>query len=261
MNGCCYRAEMTSVTGGLATGNHTYGLGLISRHQPDSGGPYDFYYHYDGLGSTWAMTDLSGALAGRYSYDAWGIAEVRYQSGLVDNRFRYVGELGYYDDWNSAGLSLLGARYYKPSIGRFISADPIGYEGGDLNLYGYAANRPTRLVDPEGEAWWYWCFVNPVACVTAYLIHRTQPKPKPKPEPYVPACCKDLLQNTAAGGRRDQPLWIGKCQDCCDAIVALFLPEVKRDCYDDCNRLWIPKEVFMLWPKGAKPYENYQFHD
>ena len=40
-------------------------------------------------------------------------------------------------------------RYYHPEYGRFISRDPIGYDGG-MNLYCYAAGRPTGGLDPDG---------------------------------------------------------------------------------------------------------------
>jgi len=46
-------------------------------------------------------------------------------------------------------LVFLRARYYKPGIGRFISRDPIGYNGG-LNLYLYCVNDPVNSTDPSG---------------------------------------------------------------------------------------------------------------
>jgi RHS repeat-associated protein len=48
------------------------------------------------------------------------------------------------------------ARYYHPGLERFISEDPIGFAGGDTNLYGYVTNNPTRFRDPYG------LFIDPV---------------------------------------------------------------------------------------------------
>jgi RHS repeat-associated protein len=46
------------------------------------------------------------------------------------------------------------ARYYHPALQRFISEDPIGFAGGDTNLYAYVWNSPMGLVDPLGlDAW------------------------------------------------------------------------------------------------------------
>src|SRR5260370_33673003 len=41
------------------------------------------------------------------------------------------------------------ARYYDPKLGRFISEDPIGFQGG-INVYTYVLNSPLNLVDPSG---------------------------------------------------------------------------------------------------------------
>jgi hypothetical protein len=42
------------------------------------------------------------------------------------------------------------ARYYDPGVGRFISEDPIGFDGGDTNLYRYVGNSPLNFIDPFG---------------------------------------------------------------------------------------------------------------
>jgi uncharacterized protein RhaS with RHS repeats len=48
-----------------------------------------------------------------------------------------------------------GARDYDPETGRWTAKDPIGFAGGDTNLYGYVANDPVNWVDPLGlQAWW-----------------------------------------------------------------------------------------------------------
>ena len=43
-----------------------------------------------------------------------------------------------------------GARDYDPSVGRWISKDPILFRGGQANLYVYAGNDPVNLADPQG---------------------------------------------------------------------------------------------------------------
>ena len=42
------------------------------------------------------------------------------------------------------------ARFYDPTVGRFISEDPIGFGGGDVNLYVYCGNNPVLYMDPLG---------------------------------------------------------------------------------------------------------------
>jgi len=54
------------------------------------------------------------------------------------------------------------ARYYDAKAGRFVTKDPIGFEGGDFNLYNYVLANPVNLIDPMG-------LFNPTKGLTALL--------------------------------------------------------------------------------------------
>jgi RHS repeat-associated protein len=77
-----------------------------------------------------------------YAYSPWGATAV--DTGYVV-RQRFGG--AEYDQ--ETGLYRMGARYYDPALGRFLSEDPAGTAGG-LNLYQYAAANPISQVDPAG---------------------------------------------------------------------------------------------------------------
>ena len=58
---------------------------------------------------------------------------------------------------HETGLYYYRARYYDSKVGRFITKDPIGFDGGDYNLYAYVKNNSANLVDPMGTtcgSWW-----------------------------------------------------------------------------------------------------------
>src|SRR3989442_14750458 len=56
--------------------------------------------------------------------------------------------IGREDD--GTGLKYYQARYYHPSLQRFTAEDPIGFAGGDTNLYAYVTHNPIRFTDPLG---------------------------------------------------------------------------------------------------------------
>ena len=105
----------------------------------------------DGLGSTTAITDASGNVIERYRYSAFGKLEVlnpdfSAKTGNVPVlAYTYTGR-----EWEpEAALYFNRARFYDPSLGRFISRDPLG-ENGSVNLYGYVGNGPLNGIDPLG---------------------------------------------------------------------------------------------------------------
>jgi RHS repeat-associated protein len=102
------------------------------------------YYNADGLGSVTSLTNSSGAAAETYTYDSFG--KVTASSGSLVNPFQYTGR----EFDSETGLYYYRARYYDPSVGRFISEDPIAFNGG-FNFYRYVSNSPANFVDPFGE--------------------------------------------------------------------------------------------------------------
>ncbi|PKN35756.1 MAG: hypothetical protein CVU61_02735 [Deltaproteobacteria bacterium HGW-Deltaproteobacteria-19] len=105
-----------------------------------------YCYHYNATGSTIAMTDEAQTVVNQYSYDPHGY--ILNQQEQIPQSFKYVGQYGVMAEPN--GFYYMRARYYDPQAGRFVSEDPSGFEGGDINLYAYVANNPMNGVDPDG---------------------------------------------------------------------------------------------------------------
>ena len=102
------------------------------------------YYLADALGSIIAMADDTGTIVTQYAYEPFGNTTIIGE--VSDNPFQYTGR-----ENDGTGLYYYRARYYNPELQRFISEDPIGLKGGDINFYAYVKNRPTMLVDPMGN--------------------------------------------------------------------------------------------------------------
>ncbi|MGH9959100.1 MAG: RHS repeat-associated core domain-containing protein [Pyrinomonadaceae bacterium] len=117
------------------------GLG-VDDHLRQTSNVGTAYFLTDHLGSTSALADGNGNLTAALSYDSFGNHDVS-----SSTRYTYTGR----ERDPDTGLLYYRARWHDPTLGRFLSEDPIGFEGGDINLYVYVHNRPIDFVDPYGK--------------------------------------------------------------------------------------------------------------
>ncbi|HEY7779855.1 MAG TPA: RHS repeat-associated core domain-containing protein [Ktedonobacterales bacterium] len=140
---------------------------MLARYTYDSGGvptsvqvgsdpataPRD-YYVYNGHGDVVALTDASGTPVAAYGDDAWGAVTVdteHFANGWR-NPYFYDGHDGARYDVET-GLYWLSVRAYDPTLGRFLSHDPLGRAPLFFadQPYAYAGNHPLVNVDPSGQ--------------------------------------------------------------------------------------------------------------
>ena len=120
--------------------------GLISRDNT--------FYLFDPLGNVAYRLLPNGAIANSSVYDAYGTvttcAIIAGQLTVIDalDPYQYKGQYGYYTD-TATGLVLCTYRYYDPQLGRWLTRDPIGYDGG-MNQYGYCGGDPVNEEDSIG---------------------------------------------------------------------------------------------------------------
>ncbi len=121
---------------------------LLAQETVGDGSPADVQYVVrDNLGSTRSLVDSTGQITATFSYDTYGNATAVVGS-LAATRYLYTCQE--YD--LATGLYYDDARWYDPSLGKFISTDPSGFSAGDANLYRYVGNDPTSDCDPTGLA-------------------------------------------------------------------------------------------------------------
>ncbi len=134
----------TSDASGSTIYEYIFFAGERVARRDDAGGNV-FYFFADHLGSTRLITDATGSVQGDLEYLSFGGEVV----ASTTDTHKFTG----YDRDSTLGLDYAGARYYKHTIGRFMSPDPT--MGNVLNpqtwnRYAYVLNDPINLRDPSG---------------------------------------------------------------------------------------------------------------
>ncbi len=120
------------------------GLGIDDKLKLTNTGGASYFLR-DHLGSTVGLANSNAAVTSSNSYDSFGNS-----TGNLASRYQYTGR----EFDNFSGQHYYRARFYDSNLGRFTSEDPIGFKGGDINLYGYVWNDPMHYVDPMGLDGW-----------------------------------------------------------------------------------------------------------
>jgi RHS repeat-associated protein len=104
-----------------------------------------YYLTYDQVGSLRVVADASGNVVKRIDYDSFGNI-IEDTDPAFEVPFGFAGGLHDQD----TGLVRYGYRDYDPDTERWTAKDPIFFNGGDTDLYGYSLNDPVNRIDPEG---------------------------------------------------------------------------------------------------------------
>ncbi len=105
-----------------------------------------YYMYYNQINSLKLITDKNGKIIKQLDYDAYG-------NIIKDTNKSFLIKIGFAGGFMDEDTKLIrfGKRDYNPEQRRWTALDPIGFEGGDLNLYGYVLGDPVSKIDPTGE--------------------------------------------------------------------------------------------------------------
>jgi len=135
----------------LSDGTSIYLYGPDGLPIEQAGPSASYWYVHDQLGSTVALVNSAGAVAGSYAYSPYGVAT---HGGTAATPLQYAGQ---YTDPVS-GLVYLRNRYYDPGTALFLTVDPQVASTG--TPYAYTNDNPLNGTDLEGLCSWYNVFCN-----------------------------------------------------------------------------------------------------
>jgi RHS repeat-associated protein len=120
----------------------------------------------DNLNSVRDWVNNSGAVVDHANFDSYGN---RVNTGSSPSNIAWTGK--FHD--SLTGFQYNQNRWYSPTVGRWMSEDPIGFAGNDQNVQRYADNRPISFTDPAGTEVVHVRHSEPVV-VDRYAFHVTK---------------------------------------------------------------------------------------
>jgi len=165
-------AEYTLISGTYTIKSlNTWGVGLISTNREGT----KRYFHFDGLGSTWALTDSSSAITDTYRYTAFGTSDSG-GTGSSVNPFRFAGKHGCYDDGARGSMGELvvnGNLMYSPGQGRYFNTPAPGRYGQSAQGLGgpMTAEGCITYLGPDCDEQLRRCLADAAASRNDCLIH------------------------------------------------------------------------------------------
>uniref|UniRef100_UPI003D13F37E RHS repeat-associated core domain-containing protein n=1 Tax=Sulfurimonas sp. TaxID=2022749 RepID=UPI003D13F37E len=121
-------------------------LNLDGKYLLDTHNSKTYYYHRDHQGSIIALTNQEGEIVESFIYDeSYGTILLHNKLTQTYNPYCYTAR-----EFESDDLYYYRARYYDPTIQRFLSKDPIEFMSGDYNFYRYVSSDPMNRIDPSG---------------------------------------------------------------------------------------------------------------
>lgn len=105
-----------------------------------------YFYTTDANKNVSDLTDATGAVVAHYEYSPFGVQTKAIGACAEMNPFRFSSE--YYD--SETNLVYYNYRYYSPTLGRWLSRDPIA-EAGGVNLYLFCLNNSNLYIDDLGS--------------------------------------------------------------------------------------------------------------
>jgi RHS repeat-associated protein len=160
----------------------------------------------DGLNSTIATVDGNGAINSQFFYEPYG----QTTAAESDYPFQYTGRVPVL-----SSLYYYRARYYDSLTTRFISEDPIGFSGGDVNFYSYVKNDPINFVDPSGHFKWSFFFrFNIQTLISRPTTCGQEPCFRVSKGPYIKGTNYSVCLYDCVGGIGDERYIIVSGQTC-----------------------------------------------